>query len=182
MKYYELDKEEEQIVKDFEAGHLVRVKDFAKHKKELLQAARVTLNKIKKHQYPLVRASFAETEGAGTTGRNSLPNLGRLYSPSRHQRTKLARHSRALRSSEGSAIEIGLHINRIIGSVINGCRPFGVIDVEIRGEGFGFRSKSAHNRQSAVAGFGFCPGPAGWNAIRQQCLYDADIAPRITVR
>ncbi|MCR4277726.1 MAG: CopG family antitoxin [Candidatus Berkelbacteria bacterium] len=47
MKYYELDKEEEQIAKDFEAGELVRVGNFAKHKKALLQAARVTLNKTK---------------------------------------------------------------------------------------------------------------------------------------
>ncbi|MDO8649716.1 MAG: CopG family antitoxin [Candidatus Berkelbacteria bacterium] len=47
MKYYELDKEEEQIVKDFEAGKLVRVKDFAKHQKELRQAVRATLNKTK---------------------------------------------------------------------------------------------------------------------------------------
>lgn len=47
MKYYELDSEEEQILKDFEAGKYVRAKNFAKQKKLLIEAARNTLNKTK---------------------------------------------------------------------------------------------------------------------------------------
>lgn len=47
MKYYELDPDEEQILKDFEAGKYIRVKDFAKQKKLLMEAARNTLNKTK---------------------------------------------------------------------------------------------------------------------------------------
>lgn len=46
-KYYELDPEEEEILKAFEEGKLVRVKDFEKQKKLLQQAARNTLNKTK---------------------------------------------------------------------------------------------------------------------------------------
>lgn len=46
-KYYELDPEEEEILKAFEEGKLVRVKNFAKVKKELMAAARNTLNKTR---------------------------------------------------------------------------------------------------------------------------------------
>lgn len=47
QKYYELDPEEEEILKAFEEGKLVRSKDFAKQKKELEEAARNTLNKTR---------------------------------------------------------------------------------------------------------------------------------------
>lgn len=47
MKYYELDKEEKEILKAFEEGKLVRVKDFEKEKKKLMEAARNTLNKTR---------------------------------------------------------------------------------------------------------------------------------------
>ena len=47
MKAIILDKEEEQIIKDFEAGKYVRVKNFATEKKRLQQIARNTLNKTK---------------------------------------------------------------------------------------------------------------------------------------
>ena len=47
MKAIILDEEEEQIVKDFEAGRLVRVKDFEKQKKLFKEYARNTLNKTK---------------------------------------------------------------------------------------------------------------------------------------
>ena len=47
MKYFVLDKEEEQILKDFEAGKYVRIKDFEKEKKRLQEIARNTLNKTK---------------------------------------------------------------------------------------------------------------------------------------
>ncbi|EKD86753.1 MAG: hypothetical protein ACD_37C00158G0003 [uncultured bacterium] len=46
-KYYELDPEEEEILKAFEEGKLVRVKNFNKEKKLLEEAARRTLNKTK---------------------------------------------------------------------------------------------------------------------------------------
>lgn len=46
-KYYELDPEEEEILKAFEEGKLVRAKDFAKQKKLLEQAARNTQNKTR---------------------------------------------------------------------------------------------------------------------------------------
>lgn len=46
-KYYELDPEEEEILKAFEEGKLVRVKNFAKEKKLLEKAARNTLKKTK---------------------------------------------------------------------------------------------------------------------------------------
>jgi predicted DNA binding CopG/RHH family protein len=45
IKYYDLDPEEEEIIKAFEEGKLVRVKDFEGQKKLLEQAARNTLNK-----------------------------------------------------------------------------------------------------------------------------------------
>ncbi|MBF8250026.1 MAG: hypothetical protein HW400_627 [Candidatus Levybacteria bacterium] len=47
MKYIILDKEEEQILKDFEDGKYVRVKDFEQEKKRLQEIARNTLNKLK---------------------------------------------------------------------------------------------------------------------------------------
>lgn len=46
-KYYELDSEEEEILKAFEEGKLVRVKDFAKEKALLEEAARNTSKKTK---------------------------------------------------------------------------------------------------------------------------------------
>lgn len=47
MKYIILDEEEEQIIKDFEDGKFVRVKDFEKQKKLFQEYARNTLNKTK---------------------------------------------------------------------------------------------------------------------------------------
>lgn len=47
MKIYQLDPEEEEILKAFEEGKLVRVKNFDKEKKMLVEAARNTLNKTK---------------------------------------------------------------------------------------------------------------------------------------
>lgn len=47
MKYFILDEEEEQILKDFEEGKLVRVKDFEKQKELFKEYARNTLNKNK---------------------------------------------------------------------------------------------------------------------------------------
>ncbi|MBI2596431.1 hypothetical protein HYW46_06920 [Candidatus Daviesbacteria bacterium] len=47
MKFYQLDPEEEEILKAFEEGKLVRVKNFARVKKELMTAAKNTLNKTK---------------------------------------------------------------------------------------------------------------------------------------
>ena len=47
QKYYELDPEEEEILKAFEEGKLVRSKDFESRKKILEQAARNTLNKTR---------------------------------------------------------------------------------------------------------------------------------------
>lgn len=47
MKMYQLDPEEEEILKAFEEGKLVRVKDFAKEKKMLEEAAKNTLRKTK---------------------------------------------------------------------------------------------------------------------------------------
>lgn len=47
MKYYTLDPEEKEILKAFEEGKLVRVKNFAQEKKLLEEAARNTLNKNK---------------------------------------------------------------------------------------------------------------------------------------
>lgn len=46
-KYYELNLEEEEILKAFEEGKLVRVKDFDKEKKLLEKSARNTLNKTR---------------------------------------------------------------------------------------------------------------------------------------
>ena len=47
MKIYQLDPEEEEILKAFEEGKLVRVKDFEKEKKILEEAARNTSKKTK---------------------------------------------------------------------------------------------------------------------------------------
>lgn len=47
MKTIILDDEEEQILKDFEAGKYVRVKNFEQEKKRLQEIARNTLNKTK---------------------------------------------------------------------------------------------------------------------------------------
>lgn len=47
MKLYQLDPEEEEILKAFEEGKLVRVKNFDKEKKLLQEAARNTLNKTR---------------------------------------------------------------------------------------------------------------------------------------
>lgn len=47
MKLYQLDAEEEEILKAFEEGKLVRVKNFVQEKKILEEAARNTLNKTK---------------------------------------------------------------------------------------------------------------------------------------
>lgn len=47
MKYYILDQEEEEILKAFEEGKLVKVKDFNKEKKLLEEAAGNTLKKTR---------------------------------------------------------------------------------------------------------------------------------------
>lgn len=47
MKYFDLDKEEEQLLKEFEAGEWKSIKNFAKAKRLYMQAAKNTLNKTK---------------------------------------------------------------------------------------------------------------------------------------
>lgn len=47
MKYYELDKEEQEIVDAYERGEFKSVKNIAKRKKLLEEAARNTLNKTR---------------------------------------------------------------------------------------------------------------------------------------
>ena len=47
MKLYQLDPEEEEILKAFEEGKLVRTENFDKEKKLLEQAAKNTVNKTK---------------------------------------------------------------------------------------------------------------------------------------
>ena len=47
MKYYELDKEEQQILKDFEVGKYKPVRNLNQEIKKIQQAARATLNKTK---------------------------------------------------------------------------------------------------------------------------------------
>lgn len=47
MKLYQLDPEEEEILKAFEKGKLVKVKNSAQEKKMLEEAARYTSNKLK---------------------------------------------------------------------------------------------------------------------------------------
>ncbi|PIU03713.1 hypothetical protein COT44_01940 [Candidatus Shapirobacteria bacterium CG08_land_8_20_14_0_20_39_18] len=45
MKYFELTKEEEKLLKEIEAGNLVPVKNSQKTKKEIILAAKNTLDK-----------------------------------------------------------------------------------------------------------------------------------------
>lgn len=47
MKHFKLDKEEEQILSDYEAGKLKLVDNFEERKKVLQEAARITLSKTK---------------------------------------------------------------------------------------------------------------------------------------
>jgi len=47
MKYYELNKDEKRLLKDFEQGKLKRVRNFSQKSKELQKAARLTLDKTK---------------------------------------------------------------------------------------------------------------------------------------
>lgn len=47
MKYFKLDKEEQEILDSVERGEWVSVKNLAKAKKELMEAARNTTNKLK---------------------------------------------------------------------------------------------------------------------------------------
>lgn len=47
MKLYQLDPEEEAILKDFDAGKYKPVANFAKRKRALMAAARETLNKTR---------------------------------------------------------------------------------------------------------------------------------------
>lgn len=47
MKYYELDKEEQEILNSFERGEWKPVKNLAKEKRRLRQIARTTLNKTR---------------------------------------------------------------------------------------------------------------------------------------
>lgn len=47
MKYFEPTKEEKEIEKAFKEGKLVRVKNFAKEKREAILAAKYTLEKVK---------------------------------------------------------------------------------------------------------------------------------------
>ena len=47
MKYFELDKEEKELLEEFERGEWVPVKNQAKAKKEAMEAARNTLNKTR---------------------------------------------------------------------------------------------------------------------------------------
>lgn len=47
MRYYELTKEERQILKDFEKGEFKSVDDFEKEKNKLQAIARNTLNKTR---------------------------------------------------------------------------------------------------------------------------------------
>lgn len=47
MKYFELDDEEKQLLREIEGGEWKPVKNFAKFKREAMEAARNTLNKTK---------------------------------------------------------------------------------------------------------------------------------------
>lgn len=47
MRYYELDKEEQQILKDYEKDEFVSVKDFEKEKERYKKYAKATLSKAK---------------------------------------------------------------------------------------------------------------------------------------
>jgi predicted DNA binding CopG/RHH family protein len=58
MKYYELDKEEKQLLKEVEAGEWKRVKNFAKLKKYYQQIARNTLNKNRNINIRITERTF----------------------------------------------------------------------------------------------------------------------------
>ena len=45
MKYFELDKEEKELLEEFERGEWIPVKNQAKAKKEAMEATKNTLNK-----------------------------------------------------------------------------------------------------------------------------------------
>lgn len=47
MKYYELDKNEKRLLKDYEAGKFVRVPNLRKEKRKYEEYARTTLDKTK---------------------------------------------------------------------------------------------------------------------------------------
>jgi predicted DNA binding CopG/RHH family protein len=47
MKYFELDKEEKELLEEFERGEWVPVKNQAKARREAIEAARNTLNKLR---------------------------------------------------------------------------------------------------------------------------------------
>jgi hypothetical protein len=47
MKYYELDKEEQELLEAVENGEFVSAKDLEKAKREAVQIAKNTLNKTK---------------------------------------------------------------------------------------------------------------------------------------
>lgn len=47
MKYFELDQEEQELLREIERGEWKPVKNFAKRKKELMQIAKNTLNKTR---------------------------------------------------------------------------------------------------------------------------------------
>lgn len=47
MKYFELDKEEKELLEEFERGEWIPVKNQAKAKKEAMEAARNTLSKTR---------------------------------------------------------------------------------------------------------------------------------------
>lgn len=59
-KYYELDPEEEEILKAFEEGKLVRVKNFEEEKKRFQQIARNTLNKTRNINIRLTERDLAK--------------------------------------------------------------------------------------------------------------------------
>lgn len=47
MKYFEIDEEEKQLLEEIDRGEWKPVKNFAKAKKEAMEAARNTLNKTR---------------------------------------------------------------------------------------------------------------------------------------
>ena len=47
MKYFELDKEEKELLEEFERGEWISVKDQAKAREDAMESARNTLNKTK---------------------------------------------------------------------------------------------------------------------------------------
>lgn len=47
MKYFELDKEEKELLEEFERGEWIPVKDQARARKKAMEAARNTLNKTR---------------------------------------------------------------------------------------------------------------------------------------